>query len=89
MPQWALVSSSNKYCVTPVQSVNITRSNAALKSPLFRIVVLCNMPVSRLAAEAAKVVRVCGARGEAASRRVLGGAEAEAWARVGTALSYL
>ena len=47
------------------------------------------MPVSRLAAEAAKVVRVCGARGEAASRRVLGGAEAEAWARVGTALLYL
>ena len=53
------------------------------------LAVLCNLPVSRLAAEAAKVVRVCGARGEAASRRVLGGAEAEAWARVGTALLYL
>ena len=32
--------------------------------------------------------RVCGARAEAASRRVLGGAEAEAWARVGIALLY-
>ena len=50
--------------------------------------VLCNC-VSRLAAEAAKVERVCGARAEAASRRVLGGAEAEAWARVGIALLYL
>ena len=49
----------------------------------------CVTAVSRLAAEAAKVERVCGARAEAASRRVLGGAEAEAWARVGIALLYL
>ena len=53
-------------------------------SPMDRFTALVTA-VSRLAAEAAKVERVCGARAEAASRRVLGGAEAEAWARVGIA----